>query len=166
MSYANHDEIRGVLVQCGQDRLLLPNALIAEVVARVPVTPVAAAPAWLLGRIAWQGWDVPLVAFGRFTGRDPEPLAGPNKVVVLKGLRDDPDLPYLALLTESFPQLISVPRDGLLADAAEEALPPGVQMRVLLGEQTALLPDLDTLEAAVAAAQADLSAASVASPAA
>jgi len=57
--------------------------------------------------------------------------------------------PYLALLTHTFPQLIAVPRDGLLADASEETLPKGVHMRVLLGEQSALLPDLDALEAAL-----------------
>ena len=57
--------------------------------------------------------------------------------------------PYYALLTQNFPQLISVPRDGLLADASEETLPQTVHMRVLLGEQSALLPNLDALEAAL-----------------
>jgi chemosensory pili system protein ChpC len=50
------------------------------------------------------------------------------------------------LITQSFPQLISVPRDGLLADASEETLPAGVHMRVLLGEQSALLPDMEAIE--------------------
>ena len=72
-----------------------------------------------------------------------------NKVVVLKALGGNPRRPYFALLTQTFPQLIAVPRDGLLADASEETLPQGVHMRVLLGEQSALLPDLDALEAAL-----------------
>ena len=42
-----------------------------------------------------------------------------------------------------------MPRDGLLADATEEELPPGVQMRVLLGDEAALLPDLETIEAMI-----------------
>ena len=62
------------------------------------------------------------------------------------GLGKDETLPYFALLTASFPQLVSVPRDSLLADASEEELPRGVQMRVLLGEQSALLPDLEGVE--------------------
>ncbi len=69
--------------------------------------------------------------------------------MVLKALGGNAALPYFALLTVSFPQLISVPRDGLLADASEEALPQGVHMRVLLGEQSALLPDLDAIETMV-----------------
>jgi len=75
-------------------------------------------------------------------------------VVVLKALGGNPEMPYFALLTQSFPQLIAVPRDGLLADASEESLPQGVHMRVLLGEQSALLPDLDAIESAVVTALA------------
>ena len=131
-------------------RVLLPNATVAEVMSRVQLQPAAeGAPAWLAGTLAWQGFDVPVVAFGRFTGLGSDLLVGQLKVVVLKALGGQVHLPYYALLTESFPQLIAVPRDGLLADASEEIVPVGVHMRVLLGEQTALLPDLDAVEAAV-----------------
>ncbi|KTF34366.1 chemotaxis protein CheW, partial [Xanthomonas vesicatoria] len=37
MSYANNDEIRGVLIQAGTERVLLPNATVAEVMSRVAV---------------------------------------------------------------------------------------------------------------------------------
>ena len=153
MSYASNDEVRGVLIQAGNERVLLPNATVAEMMARVQVEPIEGAPSWLAGYIHWQGWEVPLLSFARFNGGD-EPVAGSNKVVVLKALGGNPDMPYFALLTQSFPQLIAVPRDGLLADASEESLPQGVHMRVLLGEQSALLPDLDAIEAAVTAALA------------
>ena len=122
MSYASNDEIRGVLIQAGNARVLLPNATVAEMMSRVPVQPVSDAPRWLVGN---------------------------NKVVVLKALSGNAQRPYYALLTQNFPQLISVPRDGLLADASEETLPDIVHMRVLLGEQSALLPNLDALEAAL-----------------
>ncbi|WP_045767753.1 chemotaxis protein CheW [Xanthomonas albilineans] len=145
-SYASNDEIRGVLIQVGSERLLMPNATIAEVMSRASVQPLADVPPWLLGQIAWYGWNVPLLSFAHLTGLGGEAVAANNKVVVLKALGGNPQLPYFALPTESFPQLISVPRDGLLADASEETLPPGVHMRVLLGEQSALLPDLDAIE--------------------
>ena len=148
MSYASNDEVRGVLIQAGAERVLLPNATVAEMMSRVAVQPIEGAPDWLAGYIAWQGWEVPLLSYARFNGGD-EPVSASNKVVVLKALGGNPELPYFALLTQSFPQLISIPRDGLLADASEETLPPGVHMRVLLGEQSALLPDLDALEAAL-----------------
>ncbi|CTP92258.1 chemotaxis protein CheW [Xanthomonas translucens pv. arrhenatheri] len=145
-SYASNDAIRGVLIQAGSERALLPNATVAEVMSRVPVEPLPDAPHWLLGQIAWYGWKVPLLSFARLTGLGSETVASNNKIVVLKALGGNPDLPYFALITQSFPQLISVPRDGLLADASEETLPAGVHMRVLLGEQSALLPDMEAIE--------------------
>ncbi len=150
MNHMSNDEVRGVVLQCAGEKVLLPNATVAEVMSRVQLQPAAeGAPAWLAGTLAWQGFDVPVVAFGRFTGLGSDLLVGQLKVVVLKALGGQVHLPYYALLTESFPQLIAVPRDGLLADASEEIVPVGVHMRVLLGEQTALLPDLEAVEAAV-----------------
>jgi len=117
--------------------------------SRVVVEPVPDAPSWLLGQLVWHGWQVPLVSFARLSGLGTETLSANNKVVVLKSLAGNAERPYLALLTQSFPQLIAVPRDGLLADASEENLPATVHMRVLLGEHTALLPNLDALDHAL-----------------
>ena len=145
MAHSN-DEIRGVLLQAGEERVLLPNATVAEVLARMPVEPIADAPAWLPGYILWHGRQVPLVSFAQLAGISTESVGANSKIVVLKSLGGSEGMPYFALLTQSLPRLISVPRDGLLADATEEALPPGVQMRVLLGDEAALLPDLESIE--------------------
>jgi chemosensory pili system protein ChpC len=143
---SSNDEIRGVLVQAGEERMLLPNATVAEVLARVPVEPIADVPGWLQGNIHWHGRQVPLVSFAQMTGGSSESVAASSKIVVLKSLSGSEAMPYFALLTQSFPRLISVPRDGLLADATEEQLPAGVEMRVLLGDEAALLPDLESIE--------------------
>jgi chemosensory pili system protein ChpC len=97
---------------------------------------------------------VPLVAFGRLSGNANEPVALNSKIVVLKALSGDKNRPYFALLTPSFPRLVSVPRDGLLADATEEALPVGVKVRVLLGDEAAVLPDLEVVETMIGEALA------------
>ena len=153
MSY-NNDEVRGVLIQSGNERLLLPNATIAEVMSRVKIEPLPDVPAWLVGRIGWHGWQVPLVKFATLAGLQEDAAGRGNRVIVLKALGGDEALPYFGLLTASFPQLVSVPRDSLLADASEDDLPRGIQMRVLLGEQSAMLPDLELVERMVAQALA------------
>ena len=153
MAY-NSDEIRGVMIQVGDERLLLPNATVAEVLAKVPVEPVEDAPDWLPGRIDWHGWQVPLVKFASLAGLQEDAAGRGNRVIVLKALGGDEALPSFGLLTASFPQLVSVPRDSLLADASEEDLPRGIQMRVLLGEQSAMLPDLELVERMVGQALA------------
>jgi chemosensory pili system protein ChpC len=63
-------EIRCVLVPVSNLRLLLPNATVAEVITYSKPEPVADAPEWLLGRIAWRGWRVPLVSFAQLTGSE------------------------------------------------------------------------------------------------
>ena len=140
-------DIRGVLIQVAGGRLLLPNATIAEVLSYADPDPVADAPDWLLGRIRWRGWQLPLVAFARLTGIAEEQGGLGSKVVVLKALGGDPKAPYFAILTQGFPRLVTVARDTVVTDTSSgEALPEGVQARVLLNEDEALLPDLEHVE--------------------
>ena len=143
------NDIRGVLIQVVGARLLLPNATIAEVLAYAPPEPVENAPEWLLGRIRWRGWRLPLIAFARMTGISEESAALGNKVLVLKALGGDPKLPYFALLTQGFPRLVTVTREELVADAAGGDLPSGVQARILLKDDPALLPDLTAVESQI-----------------
>ena len=109
--------------------------------------PVADAPDWLLGRIRWRGWQLPLIAFARIAGLADEQGGLGSKVIVLKALGGDAKLPYFALLTQGFPRLVTVSRDTLsVDDSTSDALPNGVQTRVLLNEDVALVPDLAQIE--------------------
>src|SRR3546814_9032226 len=79
-------DIRGVLIQVGGARLLLPNATISEVLSYADPEPVENAPEWLLGRIRWRGWQLPLVSFSRIAGLAEEQGGLGSKVAVLKAL--------------------------------------------------------------------------------
>ena len=52
------------------------------------------------------------------------------------------------MLTQGFPRLVTVSPDTVVADggAADDAMPTGVQARVLLNQDDALLPDLEGIE--------------------
>lgn len=139
-------DIRGVLIQIEGARLLLPNATISEVLSYADPEPVANAPAWLLGRIRWRGWQLPLVSFARLSGIADEQGGLGSKVVVLKALGGDAKLPHFALLTQGFPRLVTVSRDALAIDGEGGELPDGVQVRVLLNDDAALVPDIDRIE--------------------
>ncbi|HJR75211.1 MAG TPA: chemotaxis protein CheW [Luteimonas sp.] len=147
---ATTTDIRGVLIQVSGARLLLPNATIAEVLSYAQPEPVDDAPDWLLGRIRWRGWRLPLIAFARMAGLAEETGALGNKVLVLKALGGNPKMPYFALLTQGFPRLVTVAESELVADTGDGAeLPSGVQARVLLREDPALLPDLAAVESRI-----------------
>lgn len=138
--------IRGVLIQVADARLLLPNATIAEVLSFAAPDPVAEAPAWLLGRIRWRGWQLPLLSFSRFAGIAAEEGGLGSKVIVLKALGGDAKHPYFAMLTQGFPRLVTVTEAALATVDDDGELPAGVLARVRLGENDAIVPDLAALE--------------------
>ncbi|MBA2238817.1 MAG: chemotaxis protein CheW [Lysobacter sp.] len=139
-------DVRGVLIQLVGSRLLLPNATIAEVMSFAPPEPVADAPDWLLGRIRWRGWQLPLIAFARLASLADEKGGLGSKVVVLKALGGNAKAPYFAVLTQGFPRLVTVSRAGLVVNSDEGELPKGVQARVTLNEDDAFVPDLEAVE--------------------
>lgn len=150
MSLSN--DIRGVLVQIEGARLLMPNATISEVLSFAAPDAVEGAPDWLLGRIRWRGWQVPLLSFARMSGTAQEGGGLGSKVLVLKALGGDSTLPHLALLTQGFPRLVTVSRDALRPAAGDDAsapLPAGVLMRVVLNDDPAWIPDLGAIEASL-----------------
>lgn len=151
MTTTQQNDIRGVLIAVARARLLLPNATIAEVLSFAPPSPVEGAPDWLLGRIRWRGWEVPLVAFSQMADIAPEAGGLGSKVVVLKALGGDAKSPYFAILTQGFPRLVTVSPDRLQHES-DEHLPRGVHARVWLNEDEAFVPDLEAIELLIAGA--------------
>ena len=147
MSTTAANDIRGVLIQVAGARLLLPNATIAEVMSFADPEPIVDAPDWLLGRIRWRGWQLPLIAFARLSGIAEEKGGLGSKVIILKALGGNAKSPFFALLTQGFPRLVTVARSALVAqEEGESSLPTGVRARVLLNDDDALLPDLEQIE--------------------
>ncbi|MDQ0011271.1 chemosensory pili system protein ChpC [Luteibacter jiangsuensis] len=139
-------EIRCVLIPSGGVRLLLPNAAVAEVITLAGVEPVADAPAWLLGRIAWRGWSIPLVNFDHVASLADDAPPQASRVAVLKAVGHRPDMPYIAVLTHGFPRLTTLNAELLLPTHDGHELPFGVRARVLVRDDTAVIPDLEQLE--------------------
>ena len=139
-------EIRCVLVPVGNLRLLLPNATIAEVVTQSKPEPVADAPEWLLGRIAWRGWRVPLVSFTKLAGTEEGDAELSVPVAVLKALGGNPKLPFIAVLTQGFPRLTTLNAELIIPTHDGSVLPPGVRAHVLVRDDVAMIPDLEWIE--------------------
>lgn len=139
-------EIRCVLVPVGNLRLLLPNATIAEVITFASPEPVAGAPEWLLGRISWRGWRVPLVSFTKLAGAQEGDSELTVRVAVLKALGDNPELPFVAVVTQGFPRLTTLNAELIIPTHDGKALPRGVKAQVLVRDDLAMIPDLEGIE--------------------
>lgn len=140
------NDIRGVLIAVGGGRLLLPNASVAEVISYSEPERLEDAPSWLLGAARWRGWRLPVLSFPDLVGWPSETAKLGAKVAVLKALGGNPRLPYFAIVSQGFPRLVSVSRDRLSVVEDIKELPLGVQARVQVGEDIAIVPDLMTLE--------------------
>jgi chemosensory pili system protein ChpC len=138
-------DIRGVTITVTGGRLLLPNANIAEIITFAEPEAVPDAPEWVLGRLRWRGWRLPLVSFSRLAGLAVDEGELGAKVAVLRALGGHPRLPYFCLLTQGFPRLTTVSSDALIP-ADEGELPAGAQMRVLLRDEYSFIPDLIDIE--------------------
>lgn len=139
-------DIRGVTIAVTNGRLLLPNATVAEVITFSEPEPVDGAPDWLLGRIRWRGWRIPMLSFARLAGFSAQEGERGAKVAVLKALSGHPRLPYFCMITQGFPRLTTVSADALLERAEDTPLPSGVLMRVQLRDDEAVIPDLEDVE--------------------
>ena len=145
------EQLRGVIVQTGAGQLLLPNSVITEVLSFSDPDAVEGAPEWLLGLIRWRGWQVPLLDFASLAGVQTRAGqvqgGGRRRVIVIKALGGNPRMPYMALLADGFPRLVTVKADTL--DAPADALDTGACIRAIatLNDEEAIIPDLDQVEA-------------------
>ncbi|MBX3689873.1 chemotaxis protein CheW [Dokdonella sp.] len=147
-------EIRGVMVPVTEGRVLLPNATVAEVISYTTPEPIPGAPAWLLGRLTWRGWRLPLVSLPILTGRLTEENRNNARVAVLKALGGNAGMPFIALLVQGFPRLTTITQELLIQTSDDEPHAPGVRVEVLVRDDRAIIPDLDAIEGMLAQALA------------
>lgn len=141
-------EIRGVMLPVTGGRVLVPNTTMAEVITYARPAPVDGAPAWLLGRLGWRGWGLPVLAFSVLSGVTAEESTENTRVAILKALGGHPRLPYIGVLTQGFPRLTLIGEDTLLAadESVEGEAPVGVRERVRVHADPAWIPDMAAVE--------------------
>ncbi|HKU80315.1 MAG TPA: chemotaxis protein CheW [Rhodanobacteraceae bacterium] len=139
-------EIRGVMLPVTGGRVLVPNTTMAEVITFAHPSPVEGAPSWLLGRLAWRGWGLPVLAFSALAGTAVDESTENARVAILKALSGHARLPYFGVLTQGFPRLTLIAEDMLLPDGNAGALPVGVREQVLVHDEPAWIPDLAAVE--------------------
>ncbi len=147
-------EIRGVLIPVTNGRVLLPNATVAEVITFATPEKIPNAPEWLIGRLRWRGWRIPLFSFSILAGLAHEEGSLGVRVAVLKALGGHAKMPFVAMLTQGFPRLTTISPDLLIPTGDESHPPTGVMHQVLVRDDHAMIPDLNRIEGLMADALA------------
>lgn len=106
-------DIRSVLIPLTGQRILLPNATVAEVITYSTPERVDATPDWVMGRVVWRGWWVPVFSLAMLGGWARRENEAGAKIAVLKALGGNPDMPFMAMVTQGFPRLVNVTADSL-----------------------------------------------------
>jgi chemosensory pili system protein ChpC len=145
-------ELYGLLVPLEKERLLVPRGCVAEVVGYQTPQEMTGAPPWHMGMIKWNGRSVPLVSFEGCAGGDVPTPNSRSRVVVLNALTESLGGGAMAILSQGFPQLVRISPEFVKLDATREFPEDGpVACQIQLLDETPLVPDLDRLEAMIAA---------------
>ena len=141
-------ELSCVMIPLQDAQLLLPNVCVAEILPWRRVKVLADTPPWCLGLLGWRGEMVPVVRFETLNGARGEARKSGRCMVVMNRARNAGGLPFYALAAEGLPRMVQLTAD----DLANEPCKLGVaeQVVVKVGTETAIIPNLDVIETAVA----------------
>ena len=141
-----NNQIKCIVLKINGDELLLPNASVAEIVPIRNIINVANKPAWMLGYLDWRGNSVPLVSFEALGGvRMPSLASGNVKAAVLFSISDDRSFPYLSILVQDAPSIVTLKDDDIIS-SKDEIKHPAIEDRVMMTEGTFSVMNLDKLE--------------------
>ena len=136
------------LVALQKQGLALPESTVAEVIPYEPLQRVQDTPDWFLGLLSWRGEQVPVASFEMLTVERASfslVSVASASLVVIKGLNDEADLPFYALVSQTAPQLVMVEDEMLFA--TPEAVARTERAKVRFENDIVSIPDLDYIEA-------------------
>ena len=138
-------EIRTVMAALTDKHVLLPNAAVAEVLPYEPPEAFKDAPGWLLGELAWRGWQVPIISYLRLIDDKAGSAVTPEaRILIIKTMGESTQVYYIGLVTQGVPKLKTVSVKTLIENQTD-GLPEAVYSMVTIDGQIALIPELGKL---------------------
>jgi chemosensory pili system protein ChpC len=147
MNQAVIKEVRSVLIPLGDRQLLLPNAVVAEVMDYQSPDPLEGTPEWLLGNIAWRGIIIPVVSFEAMQGGEVVTPGHRGRIAIMNTLNSHHLFSHIGLVVQAIPSLARVSIDNVLPSANnEEMVDPLIRQVVELDMSPVYIPNLDEIE--------------------
>ncbi len=130
--------------------ILLPQAAVAEIIPYEPLQRLEDTPDWFLGLLGWRGVQVPVTSFEMLTvERASFSLVSVSSasLVVVKGLSNQNELPYHAMVAQTAPRLVELVEEMLFETG--ETPEKTETDRVRFEDEIISIPDLDYVETAI-----------------
>ena len=142
---ANNDKVRSLWVPLRDAYLLVPSVAVAEISSYRAPSPVEGMPEWCLGTVKWSGEDIPVISIEAVCGLSMQSNPVFSRLMIVNSVRPDSTLRHYAIVTAGLPGLIQFGPDT--ADQVVPCANDGLKCIVRIGDEEAIIPDLDYLQA-------------------
>ena len=140
--------LKCIILTLKKENVLIPGAVVAEIVSVEDIEEVADSPDWLMGKFQWRREYIPLLSFEVAGGDDILAKSRSTQVAVLHVLNDDSglDQPYVGLMISGVPHVNRFTSDQIKAD--EDSLSDNVMVaqRVKVNGVSMSILDIDAME--------------------
>jgi len=138
-------EIRTIMAPLTGNHILFPSSAVAEILAYTQPEPLKKTPRWILGEIAWHGWQVPVICYEQLIQEsDSHTIKPKSRILIIKTLGESTQVNYIGLVIQGLPKLKKVSATTL-QEKQTEKLPEAVFSKVSIDDQQALIPEIGKL---------------------
>lgn len=143
------ETVRSIILPLSGDALLLPGAMLAEVLSCGDLKPIDDAPQWLVGSISWRERELPVIDLsGQRDG--PSSEGEQHKLAVVYALHASAQLRCYGLLCNAVPRPVQASPLSVKASAGSESVERKFEAQaVRVDGERAYIPDIDALESAM-----------------
>ena len=140
--------IKCVILTLKKQNVLIPNALVAEIVSVKDIETSGDKPSWYIGDMKWRGKEIPLLSFEASGG---EKISGVNlntQAVVLIAVGkggEASESPYMGLVMSGVPHISDFSRDQIKSDDDGAEPHPMVAQKVRVNGASVSILDVDAM---------------------
>lgn len=138
--------VRSLLIPLSSGWMLLPGAIVAEVIPfRSPDQPNPQ-DGWLQGIFHWRDQQVPLISIEHVARLEQPPVSDNPRIIICYGVRNAKKVPFYGIKTPSIPLSVTVNENTLKSPLPISEQHHGLVASVIVVNKTAWLPDIDYIE--------------------
>jgi len=150
----NTQLIKCIILTLRKTNVIVPNALVAEVVSVKEIKNTDHSSTWFLGNMAWRDMDVPLLSFEASGGEKTSRVNLNTQAVVLYAVGAEGNIskhPYVGLVMSGVPHVSRFSREQITTDFDEMDVEPHpmVAQRVRINGASVSILDVDAMVAMV-----------------
>lgn len=141
-------KLKCVILTLRRDNVIVPNAVVAEIVSPKDIKHSDTTPAWYLGRMNWRGAEVPLLSFEVAGGMEESKVNLNTQAVVMYAAGKNKEVskqPYLAMLMSGVPHVSHFSREQIKVDEEATNEHPMVAQKVRINGASISILDVDAM---------------------